>query len=63
MRSALADSSMNYTTALKNRYAHFCEYFPPNLDEYEQLLSKNRIWVDRLRGVGVLTAQIANGSA
>jgi NADH-quinone oxidoreductase subunit D len=35
----------------------FCEYFPPRLDEYEQLLSKNRIWVDRLRGVGVLTAQ------
>ena len=35
----------------------FCEYFLPKLDEYEQLLSKNRIWVDRLRNVGVLTAQ------
>src|SRR6478609_8659854 len=35
----------------------FCEYFPPKLDEYEQLLSKNRIWVDRLRNVGVLSEQ------
>jgi NADH-quinone oxidoreductase subunit D len=35
----------------------FCEYFLPKLDEYEELLSKNRIWVERLRGVGVLTAE------
>jgi NADH-quinone oxidoreductase subunit D len=35
----------------------FCEYFLPKLDEYEQLLSKNRIWVDRLRNVGVLSAE------
>jgi len=34
----------------------FCEYFLPKLNEYEQLLSKNRIWVDRLRNVGVLSA-------
>jgi len=34
----------------------FCEYLLPKIDEYEQLLTKNRIWIDRTRGVGVLSA-------
>jgi NADH-quinone oxidoreductase subunit D len=34
----------------------FCEMFLPRLDEYEKLLTGNRIWVDRLTGVGILTA-------
>ena len=34
----------------------FCDYFPPKIDEYEQLLTKNRIWINRTRGVGVLSA-------
>ena len=34
----------------------FCEYVLPKIDEYEQLLTKNRIWIDRTRGVGVLSA-------
>jgi len=37
----------------------FCDYFPPKIDEYEQLLTKNRIWINRTRGVGVLSAQDA----
>ncbi len=28
--------------------------FPKDLDEYEKLLTKNKIWVDRTQGVGVL---------
>jgi len=32
----------------------FCDYFIPKVDEYAQLLTGNRIWVDRLTGVGVL---------
>ncbi|MGB7593440.1 MAG: NADH-quinone oxidoreductase subunit D [Terriglobia bacterium] len=35
----------------------FCDYFPPKIDEYEQLLTKNRIWINRTRGVGVLSAE------
>jgi NADH-quinone oxidoreductase subunit D len=35
----------------------FCDYFPPKVDEYEELLTGNRIWVDRLTGVGILTAE------
>jgi NADH-quinone oxidoreductase subunit D len=37
----------------------FCDYLPPKIDEYEQLLTKNRIWIDRTRGVGVLSAEDA----
>ncbi len=33
----------------------FCEMFLPRLDEYEKLLTGNRIWRDRLIGVGILT--------
>jgi len=32
----------------------FCDIFLPKTDEYEELLTGNRIWVDRLRGVGIL---------
>jgi NADH-quinone oxidoreductase subunit D len=37
----------------------FCDYFQPKIDEYEQLLTKNRIWINRTRGVGVLSAEDA----
>jgi NADH-quinone oxidoreductase subunit D len=35
----------------------FCDYFIPKVDEYEELLSGNRIWVDRLTNVGILNAE------
>ena len=34
----------------------FCDRFLGRVDEYEELLSGNRIWVDRLTGVGILNA-------
>jgi NADH-quinone oxidoreductase subunit D len=34
----------------------FCDMFLPKVDEYEELLTNNRIWKDRLTGVGILTA-------
>ncbi len=37
----------------------FCDYFIPKIDEYEELLTTNRIWVNRTKGVGVLTAEDA----
>jgi len=37
----------------------FCDYFLPKIDEYERLLTKNRIWIDRTKGVGVLSAEDA----
>ena len=32
----------------------FCDMFPAKIDEYEELLTGNRIWVARTKGVGVL---------
>ncbi len=34
----------------------FCDYFLPKIDEYETLLTTNRIWLRRTKGVGVLSA-------
>ena len=33
----------------------FCAMFPAKIDEYDRLLTGNRIWRDRLEGVGLLT--------
>jgi NADH-quinone oxidoreductase subunit D len=37
----------------------FCDDFATKVDEYEQLLTGNRIWVGRTRGVGILKAEQA----
>jgi NADH-quinone oxidoreductase subunit D len=34
----------------------FCTDFERRMDEYEQLLTENRIWVGRTKGIGILTA-------
>jgi NADH-quinone oxidoreductase subunit D len=34
----------------------FCDMFPSKVDEYEELLTSNRMWIDRLTNVGVLNA-------
>jgi len=34
----------------------FCNWFIPKVDEYEELLTNNRIWVGRLKDVGILSA-------
>jgi NADH-quinone oxidoreductase subunit D len=33
----------------------FCDFVLPKIDEYEQLLTTNRIWLERTRGVGPLS--------
>ena len=35
----------------------FCDMFIPKVDEYEELLTNNRIWVGRLKDVGILNAE------
>jgi NADH-quinone oxidoreductase subunit D len=37
----------------------FCDILETKVDEYEELLTHNRIWRDRTRGVGVITAEQA----
>ena len=37
----------------------FMSYFPDRVDEYEELLTRNPIWMGRTRGVGLLTKEDA----
>jgi NADH-quinone oxidoreductase subunit D len=37
----------------------FLNAFPKQIEEYETLLSQNRIWLERTRGVGVISAEEA----
>ncbi len=42
-----------------DRVARFVEMFPSRIREYEDLLTENRIWLARTKGVGILTADDA----
>ncbi len=42
---------------MEQQVKRFCKMFRPKIDEYEELLTENRIWKDRTIGVGVLTAE------
>jgi NADH-quinone oxidoreductase subunit D len=37
----------------------FTDVFPSNVDEYEALLTENQIWLERTKGVGILTREMA----
>lgn len=41
------------------RMKKFCDEFPKALEEVEGLLTSNRIWIDRTKGVGVITKEDA----
>ena len=44
---------------LEQDVKRFCQDFVKKVDEYEQLLTENHIWVGRTKGVGVLSAEDA----
>ncbi|HZT72056.1 MAG TPA: NADH dehydrogenase (quinone) subunit D [Terriglobales bacterium] len=44
---------------LMERVADFVSMFPSKIDEYEDLLTANRIWVGRTQGVGYISAEDA----
>jgi NADH-quinone oxidoreductase subunit D len=35
----------------------YCDFLEPKIDEYEQLLATNRIWLERTKGVGVISGE------
>jgi NADH-quinone oxidoreductase subunit D len=39
------------------RISKFIRTFPSKVDEYEDLLTNNRIWIGRTRGVGIMTVE------
>jgi NADH-quinone oxidoreductase subunit D len=46
-------------TGWLDRVSRFINLMPSRLDEYETLLTKNRIWLGRLRGIGISSAEDA----
>jgi len=40
----------------ENDVKKFVKFVTPKIDEYEQLLTTNRIWVERTKGIGVISA-------
>jgi NADH-quinone oxidoreductase subunit D len=44
---------------LEKDVERFCTPFDKRVDEYESLLTENRIWVGRTKGIGILTAKEA----
>lgn len=49
------DTPEEFLPALKS----FMDYFPAKVDDYERLLTKNPIWLDRTQGVGVIEPDVA----
>jgi NADH-quinone oxidoreductase subunit D len=47
------------TPQVVEKIRRFVKAFPATLDDMERLLNRNRIFVDRTKGVGVLTAETA----
>jgi NADH-quinone oxidoreductase subunit D len=47
--------SQDFTPLVIEKIRTFVKTFPKTLDDMERLLTRNRIFVDRTRGVGVLT--------
>jgi NADH-quinone oxidoreductase subunit D len=43
----------------EERIGAFLDTFPKKVDEYERLLTKNRIWLKRTKGIGVVTREQA----
>lgn len=43
----------------KERCLEFANLFPARINDYEQLLTENRIWLKRNKGVGVISAEDA----
>jgi NADH-quinone oxidoreductase subunit D len=41
------------------RVRQFLKYMPARIDEYEELLTLNEIWIERTKGVGVISAENA----
>ena len=41
----------------QERVRTFIEAFPSKVDEYEELLTNNRIWIGRTRGVGIMSME------
>jgi len=47
------------TTEFEGAVREFIDYFPKRIDQYEALLTKNPLYLDRTKGIGVITGEQA----
>ena len=52
---------LDIPTGWDRKVAEFCDVMEAKIPEYEELLTNNRIWLERTRGVGVISADDAIG--
>jgi NADH-quinone oxidoreductase subunit D len=57
--AAIKELNNNRQGSLLDFLQDFCNRFPTYIDEYETLLTDNRIWKQRLVGIGVVTPERA----
>jgi len=50
-------------TGFEKEVKNFLDFFRPKIDEYEELLTTNRIWVERTKNVEPSPLRIASHSA
>jgi NADH-quinone oxidoreductase subunit D len=55
----MAELNENRQGSLLDFIADFCNRFPKNVDDYETLLTDNRIWKQRTVGIGVVSPERA----
>jgi len=56
--------SQDFTPLVIEKIRNFCRNFPKTLEDMERLLNRNKIFIDRTKGVGVLSkAEAINRSA
>jgi len=56
---AVAEMNDNRSGSLLDFIENFTDRFPAHIDEYETLLTENRIWKQRTVGIGVITPERA----
>jgi NADH-quinone oxidoreductase subunit D len=52
-------TAFDMTPEIEKAIRNFVDYMPDKIDDYEDLLTTNRIWMERTKGIGVITAEEA----
>jgi NADH-quinone oxidoreductase subunit D len=52
-------TAFDMTPEIAQAIRNFLDYMPDKIDDYEDLLTKNRIWMERTKGIGIITPRQA----
>lgn len=57
--SRVGGTAFDMTPEIEKAIRSFLAYMPDKIDDYEDLLTNNRIWIQRTQGVGVISPELA----